>query len=234
MIHLSATGAAYGIVRGRPTWFNPMTAIIFLTSGIYGGLSFVIMIIAITARVMQREIIKRSLLDELAQMAGGTLVVCGIVRVLDLASNYFGYRPFFGESVALLHQETPYSLSLTMGEFLFGMIIPIIIFLNRNLRWRYRNLVLAGLSATIGVLVCRWDTTLSGLVAAVSYSPSNPTVQFFPYSPTWVEWAAVAGVLAYAGLAYTLAVRFLPIFETEEEDGESEAHLAESVPAGAS
>lgn len=230
LVHLSATGAAYGIIRGRPTWFNPMVAIIFLTSGIYGGISFLILAITITMRVLQREIIKRTLLDDLARTAGGVLVVCGVVRVMDLATNHFSYKPFFGESISLLYHATPYSLSLTLGEFLFGMIIPITIYLNPNLRWRHRNLVLAGLSATIGVILCRWNTTLSGLVATVSYSPSNPAVELFSYSPTWVEWAGVAGVLAYAALVYTLAVRFLPIFEPEAEDVE---HLPESVPAAA-
>jgi Ni/Fe-hydrogenase subunit HybB-like protein len=116
---------------------------------------------------------------------------------------------------------------LTLGEFLLGMVVPLAIYLNPNLRRRHRNLVTAGLSATVGVLLYRWNTTLSGLVATVSYSPSNPVIEFFSYSPTWVEWAAVAGVLAYAGLAYTLAVRFLPIFE-------SEGHTTEPAPASTS
>lgn len=233
LIHLAATGATYGILRGRPVWFDPAMPLIFLTSGIFAGLSFTIMVIVVTSRIMRRELVKRRLLNELARITGWVIVVCGIVRVTDLAANYyFSYRPFLGESTHLLYEMTPYSLSLTLGEFLFGMVVPLIIFFNPNLRWRHRNLVVAGLSTTIGLLLCRWHTTLSGLVATVSYSPSNPMVQFFSYSPTWVEWAAVAGVLAYAGLAYTLAVRFLPIFESHEAEGEE--HLTEAAPAVAS
>ncbi|OQY21007.1 MAG: hypothetical protein B6I35_09335 [Anaerolineaceae bacterium 4572_32.2] len=218
LIHLAATGATYGILRGRPVWFDPAMPLIFLVSGIFAGLSFTIMVIVVTSRIMRRELVKRRLLNELGKITGWVIVVCGIVRVIDMAANYyFSYKPFLGESTNLLYEMTPYSLSLTLGEFLFGLVIPLIIFFNPDLRWRHRNLVVAGLSTTAGLLLCRWNTTLSGLVATVSYSPSNPGVQFFPYSPTWVEWAAVAGVLAYAGLAYTLAVRFLPIFEVEAE-----------------
>ena len=71
------------------------------------------------------------------------------------------------------------------------------------------------------------------MVATLSYSPSNPTIQFFAYTPTWVEWAGVAGVLAYAGLAYTLAVRFLPIFETEEADTVEGSPESATVPVTA-
>jgi Ni/Fe-hydrogenase subunit HybB-like protein len=230
IIHLAATGAAYGIVRGRVVWFNTAMAIVFLTSGIYAGLSFTILVIVVTSRVMQRELVKRSLLDELVRITGWTIVACGVVRTLSSASNYFSYRPFLGESINVLYTSTPYSLALTLGEFLFGMVIPISIYLNPSVRYRHRNLVIAGLSTTAGLLLCRWDTTLSGLVATLSYSPSNPAVEFFSYSPTWVEWAGVAGVLAYAALVYTLAVRFLPIFETEAESGE---HTPQSAPATA-
>jgi Ni/Fe-hydrogenase subunit HybB-like protein len=233
LIHLSATGAVYGILRGRPPWFDPMMPVIFLTSGIFAGLSFTIMLIVITSRIMGQELVERRLLNELGKITGWVILVCGIIRVTDLAANYyFSYKPFLGESTNLLYEMTPYSLSLTLGEFVFGLIIPLIIFFNPDLRWRHRNLVVAGLSTTAGLLLCRWNTTLSGLVATVSYSPSNPGVQFFPYSPTWVEWAAVAGVLAYAGLAYTLAVRFLPIFEPYEET-ETVGHSTESVPTAA-
>jgi Ni/Fe-hydrogenase subunit HybB-like protein len=71
------------------------------------------------------------------------------------------------------------------------------------------------------------------LVATLSYSPSNPTVQLFEYSPTWVEWAGVAGVLAYAALAYTLAVRFLPIFEEEETETVEESPESATMPVAA-
>jgi Ni/Fe-hydrogenase subunit HybB-like protein len=217
IIHLAATGAAYGIVRGRPVWFEPAMSLIFLTSGIFGGLSVTILAIVVTSRVMNRELIKRDILDELARITGWVIVGCGIVRLLNLAtSQFFSYRPFLGESANVLYSLSPYGLALTLGEFLFGMIIPLSIYFNPNLRNRHRNLVLAALSSITGLLLCRWDTTLSGLTATVSYSPSNPAVQFFSYSPSWVEWITVAGVLAYAALGYTLAVRFLPIFEPAE------------------
>ncbi len=227
LIHLASTGATYGILRGRPVWYDPAMPIIFLVSGIYAGISFAIMVIVVTSRVMERELIKRSLLVELAQLAGWVIVVCGVIRIIDLAANYyFSYKPYLGESINVLYTMTPYSLALTLGEFMIGLVLPLVIFFNPNLRWRYRNLILAGLAATTGLLLSRWNTTLTGLVASVSYSPTDHSVDFFSYSPTWVEWAAVAGVLAYAGLAYTLAVRFLPIFK---EDGEAEEEAVEGA-----
>jgi Ni/Fe-hydrogenase subunit HybB-like protein len=221
IIHLAATGAAYGIVRGRPLWFEPAMSIVFLTTGIFGGLSVLILVIVTTSRAMKRELISHDLLDELARITGWTIVGCGIIRLINLAtSQFFAYRPFLGESTNLLYRMTPYGLAITLGEFLFGMIIPLSIYFNPNLRNRYRNLILAASSSVIGLLLCRWDSTLSGLTATVSYSPSNPVIQYFSYSPSWVEWVTVAGVLAYAALGYTLAVRFLPIFASHPAEPE--------------
>ncbi|MBN1178705.1 MAG: polysulfide reductase NrfD [Anaerolineae bacterium] len=223
IIHLSATGATYGILRGRPVWFDPAMPVIFLVSGIFAGISFLIMVIVVTSWVMRRRLVDPNLLDQLARIAGWVGVTCGIIRVIDLSANhYFSYKPFLGESINLLYNMTPYSLALTLGEFAFGLIIPLAIFFNPTVRVRFRNLVLAGVGATTGLLLCRWNVTLTGLVATVSYSPSAPSINFFSYFPTWVEWAAVAGVLAYAGMVYTLAVRFLPIFGAEGEEEETE------------
>jgi Ni/Fe-hydrogenase subunit HybB-like protein len=75
--------------------------------------------------------------------------------------------------------------------------------------------VTAGILATLGLFLNRWDTTLTGLVATVSYSPSNPDIILTPYFPALAEWLVALGIAAYAALVYTLAARFLPIFENE-------------------
>jgi Ni/Fe-hydrogenase subunit HybB-like protein len=46
------------------------------------------------------------------------------------------------------------------------------------------------------------------------------------YAPTWVEWATAGGILGYWLMAFSLGVKYLPIFRQnpEAEDGHAVAH----------
>jgi Ni/Fe-hydrogenase subunit HybB-like protein len=72
--------------------------------------------------------------------------------------------------------------------------------------------MLGGALATFGLLVNRWNTTLSGLVTSVFYSPSRPEIIFSNYFPSGVEWLIALGIVAFCLLLYSLGIRLLPIF----------------------
>ena len=64
-----------------------------------------------------------------------------------------------------------------------------------------------------GVVINRWNITLSGLVAPPEWSPgvlgNVIVVSYFP-SPT--EIAVALGIWAYALLGFTLGVKYLEIY----------------------
>lgn len=72
-----------------------------------------------------------------------------------------------------------------------------------------------------GVVVNRWNVTLSGLVAPPDWSPGvMGGVVAASYTPTLTELAIAAGILAAgilaAGLlAFSLGARYLPLFRPE-------------------
>ena len=53
------------------------------------------------------------------------------------------------------------------------------------------------------------------------------------YTPTWVEWATAGGVLGYWLMAFTLGVRFLPIFKPEEAEPAQVETAVRHAPASA-
>ncbi len=73
-----------------------------------------------------------------------------------------------------------------------------------------------------GVVVNRWNVTLSGLVAPPHWSPEvlgNAIAAV--YTPSWTEIAVSIGVVGYATLAFTLGARYLPLFpKTAEGSGD--------------
>ncbi len=229
----SAPGAVFSVVKASPVWFKPNTPLIFITTAIFAGLAFTLMIVVLTERVTKKFFINRETLIGVARIAALVAITGLFIRLWDVAATtYYSPLTFLEEQVALLHTQTPYTLALVIGEIILGSIVPIVILLNPNLNRRRRNLILAGLLAALGLFLNRWDTTLSGLVTFVTYSPSNPEIVLAPYFPALAEWLIAFGVVGYASLVYTLAVRFLPIFASCEET-ETLEHPPEPAPATA-
>jgi Ni/Fe-hydrogenase subunit HybB-like protein len=105
-------------------------------------------------------------------------------------------------------------LTFWWWEIVLGLVAPAVILLMERLR-RDDRAVLVGLGLLVfGVIVNRWNTTLSGLIAPPTWSPGVlGSVVTAAYAPTWVEVAVSAGIIGYAWLAFTLAVRYLRIYE---------------------
>ena len=69
-----------------------------------------------------------------------------------------------------------------------------------------------------GVTVNRWNVTLSGLVAPPQWSPGVVgRILSASYLPSWNEIIVSLGIIAYALLAFSIGVRYLPIFPKEDQ-----------------
>jgi molybdopterin-containing oxidoreductase family membrane subunit len=120
--------------------------------------------------------------------------------------------------MSMLSEFTPYGFGFWVGEIILGIIIPAVLFLVPRFNRNPLNLVLGSGLAALGIVINRWNVTVSGLVVPLSYSPGT-AVQLEPgtYSPTIVEWGVVAGVIGYALLIFTLGVLLLPLFKRQEQ-----------------
>ena len=215
LTHQGAAGATFGVVKARAVWYRPTLPVIFASTAIFAGLGFVLMLVAATERVtsMRRRLVDRQVLVKVARIAGFAGIAVLVIRMWELLFiHYYSPQLYFVQQISVLNAQTPYSLGVFVGELVLGTLVPVIIFLSPQAPTRARNLVLGGLLSTIGLLINRWDTTLSGLVTSVSYSPTNPEVAFNSYFPSTAEWLIGLGILAFCVLAYSLGVRILPIF----------------------
>jgi Ni/Fe-hydrogenase subunit HybB-like protein len=95
-----------------------------------------------------------------------------------------------------------------------GLVVPAFLFLSPRFRLRPLALFVGSALATAGIVIHRWNVTVSGLVVPQAYSPGSliaTTAQ--AYSPSLAEWGIALGVIGYALLMFTLGVRFLPLFD---------------------
>ena len=98
-------------------------------------------------------------------------------------------------------------------EVLLGGLAPAMILLLPNLCKR-KNLVMLALGLiVIGVVINRWNTTLSGLIAPPDWSPGVlGNIVAVSYFPSMVEIGVAIGIVSYAWLGFTLGVRYLEIY----------------------
>jgi molybdopterin-containing oxidoreductase family membrane subunit len=126
---------------------------------------------------------------------------------------YYGRTAAQDEALHMIQQATPYNFTFWVVEIGLGTVIPAILFLSKRFRKHPPLLWLGGVLAAFGIVMNRWNVTLSGLFVPLDYSPG---VLYRPdegwYFPNFVEWAVAAGVLGYALLAFTLGARYLPLF----------------------
>lgn len=219
LLHQSSLGATYGIVAARPLWYNPAMPVLFILSAAGGGLSAALFVTLLVSRLRGEYVVKREVLRDVATIAGAALSFYLYLKLWNwLAQNYYSSLPARTSGLEILFQTSPYGATFWWIEVLLGSLVPIIIFFTPRLRRSDWMLMLGAALAITGVVMLRWNTTISGLVVPLDWSPG--TAYLFPrlaYTPNLIEIGAFAGIVSYALLGLTLGIYFLPIYPTEEE-----------------
>ena len=217
LLHQSSLGATYGVLVARPIWFKPSLPVMFILSAVAAGAAFTLGLTVLYENLVRHRKIDSTLRKQIASFAGLMMMAYLYLKVWDfLATSYYSHLPARAESFDLLSRTTPYNTTFWLLEVVAGALIPAIILLVP--RWRQQDmwvLLAAGL-AVIGIIINRWNVTLSGLIVPLDWSPG--TAELFPvnaYVPNLVEWGTALGILGYALLMFTLGLRFLPMFPDE-------------------
>jgi menaquinone reductase, integral membrane subunit len=218
-LHQSSLGAAYGVLKARPFWYKPEMSVLFMLSAIVGGVSLTLFASMLASRLTNKARINDGLIERLSHFVGWALVAYFYWRFWDTLSMTYTYEPGRTEGLHLL-TSGPLAFNFWMGEILLGIVVPMILLLNRKTRMNRFWRMAALLMVVGGVVAYRWDINLSGALIVLSYLPGQPTVSYASYTPSLVEWATGLGVIAYGFLAFSLGVRYLRVVDhryTEEE-----------------
>ena len=234
LLHQSSLGATYGIIKARPVWYKPTMPLMFIAQAIATSPLLTVALALIVSKLRGRELIRKELLWKVATFSGFALLVYLYMRFWDYLAMDYSYLPGRAESMELLTGGL-LAPNFWIGEIFLGGLIPLLILFNDKLRKQDGALVMAGLLMALALIVNRWDTNMTGLLIPAAYSASVMPRVDIRYAPTWIEWATAGGVLGYWLMAFTLAVRYLPIFppagssdqrETEADKVEMASHPA--------
>jgi molybdopterin-containing oxidoreductase family membrane subunit len=191
--------------------------IMFIVSAVAVGPAVTMAAALILEWITRKRTVPHDLLRTIARFSGLGLLVYTYVKLWDLAAvTYYGRTPGSTSAFSLLSQYTPYNFGFWIGEIGLGIVVPVLMFLVPRFSRNPANLVLGGLLAALGVVINRWNVTVSGLVVPLTYSP-GAGVQLEPgsYAPSLTEWGVVVGVVGFALLAFTLGAWLLPLFKSQ-------------------
>lgn len=219
LLHQSSLGATYGVLVARPVWFKPSLPVMFILSAVGAGATLTLGLTIIYENLVQKRQIDNRLRNSIALFAGLTTMAYLYLKMWDyLATTYYSHLPSRAEDLDLLGRVTPYASSFWIVEIFVGALVPAVILLTPRLRIHDTWILAAMILSIIGIVVNRWNVTLSGLIVPLDWSPGVAEVfAVNSYTPSWIEWGVGVGVIAYGLMAITLGLRFLPLFPDDSE-----------------
>ncbi len=214
LLHQSSLGATYGVLTGREIWYKPSMPVMFIMSAVAAGTALTLFLTLVAGKFTHKDLISDELKWRIARFSGYAMLAYLYLKLWDwAATSYYSHTPGTADAFLRLQLTTPYTRTFWFVEVFLGAIIPAFIFLYPPLRRNDRALILGLGLAVVGLVVNRWNVTLSGLVVPPSWSPGIlGNIIVLSYSPSLVEVAVSVGIAGYALLAFTLGVRHLPLF----------------------
>lgn len=214
LLHQSSLGATYGILTARPVWYSPSAPVLFILSAVAAGAALTLLVTIFTGKLLNKQMAPDNIINGVARLVGFACLAYLYLKLWSwAATSYYSRVPDRALGVEILDANTPYNFTFWFGEVIFGALVPAVIMLWGRMR-RNRNLLMLGaFMIIVGLVINRWNVTLSGFVIPLDWSPGVRDV--FPlntYSPALVEWGVAIGIVAYSWLAFTLGVRFLNIY----------------------
>ena len=210
-LHQSSLGATYGVIKARPFWFKPEMSVLFMLSAIVGGISLTLFASMLASRLTNKAKVNDALIERVAQFVGYLLIGYFYFRAWDALSMTYAYDPGRSEGLNLI-TKGPLAFNFWIVEMLLGMVVPMILLLNRQTRlnrfWRMIALFLVA----AGVVAFRWDTNITGFLVVMPYIPGQ-AIAYTSYRPSLVEIMTGAAIIAYGLTAFSLGVKYLRVVD---------------------
>jgi len=213
----------------RPGWNSTIYGPYFVVGAIYSGGAAVLVAMWALRRAMHLE----DYIQAVHFRKLGKLLLASTLVYL-----YFNINEYLTVGYKLEGFERDLVESLFIGRYakmfwsvqLLGVIIPIAILMifllvKRLKRFSVGAVGISSLFIVIGAWVKRFLIVVPTLETPFLPAQRIPA-EWTHYSPTWIEWAIVAGALAGFLLGYSLVAKFFPIvsiWETREHEQAVEA-----------
>ena len=215
-LHQSSLGGLL-LIQGNslhPLWWTPILPFLFFVSAIVVGLGMVILESSLSSRAFHRGL-EIDLLSELAKYIPYGLGIYLLLKFGDLA--YFGDLKYLFSSGGMS--------ALFWLEIIVGAIVPIVLFTQAKIRNNANGLLIGSIFVVLGLMINRFNVSWFA-VEHIRNLPLAPTFMTqTSYFPSFMEVSVSVGIVAAGVFVFTMAAKYLPLFE-----GEAETAVYEPIP----
>jgi molybdopterin-containing oxidoreductase family membrane subunit len=220
LVHMG-TGAIFGFIAARETWFTPLRPPEFLAAALTSGLALLIVVVLLTLKFSGRDVRKETI-TSLGRMLSLFIIILLVLITVDKLTHL--YAP---------HREA--TLFMLTGHFSWifwgfqigmGAIIPLLILFNPRLNKTILGVALAGVSVVIGVFFERYYLVIPGAAYPMPLYPGKiegvwGAVGSFSITPA--EMMLSVGTVAMVVFLFVLGLKFLDILPVGQ-NGETAKH----------
>ena len=208
----STLGFVFGLQIGRPGWFSALQAPAFVVLAGVSGIGILIVLAAIVRHVCdERESLNEYVFSWLGRF----------LAVLTIAYLYFVVTELLTATYAGSSREGDVTDAMLTGRYawifwgsmtLFVLSLAGLVAQMLTKRWSIGVLVAIGLAVNLAAVGKRFLIVV----------PSQTHGMLLPYetgsyTPTWVEYGVIIGLLAMGAAAIAIFMKLIPIVELPEE-----------------
>lgn len=196
----------FSLLGARPALNAPYIGAYFLTMAIVTGIASIVVVAMILSKIYDwEEIISKEIIVEL-----GSYLKVGIPLVLYFIFNQHFTAQYVGKSVTLVASNMLLYGSyapIFWGMIVVGFLLPeFILFIPYT---KKGDVLIASVLSTLGL----WVNCVLIVVPALTF-PNIP-FNWGSYTPSWVEWSVLAGIMALGVILYAVLIKLIPIVELD-------------------
>lgn len=199
-LHQSSLGTLYVIAPDKlhPLWYSGLLPLFFFISAIAGGLAMVIFESYLSARAHGKQL-EFSILVKLSRVIVVVLSLWLVMRFQELSANNALKYVFDGSRESIFF----------LAEVVLGAMLPIVLLLIPKIRENMAGLFLSSVLVLLGFVTNRLNVSVTGMTRSAGVE----------YVPSWMELAVTASIVGAGFVLFSLASKYLPVFQTHEETG---------------
>uniref|UniRef100_C6E822 Polysulphide reductase NrfD n=1 Tax=Geobacter sp. (strain M21) TaxID=443144 RepID=C6E822_GEOSM len=195
-LHQSSLGTFFLIAVDKlhSLWYNPLLPLLFWVSAMCAGISIIIVEATMSHKWMGQPD-ESELLETLAKILPWVITAYLTLKLFSLFALTEG--PLF---------DRPGLVVMFAIEMLGGVIAPLVMLMNGNVRENNRLRATAAWLVIAGVIVNRFNVSMFGMEAPGTF-----------YYPSFIESVVTIGIIAAHILFFVLIAKYFPIFEHHPE-----------------
>ena len=231
LVHMG-TGAIFGFIAARETWFSPVKPFEFLSAALTSGLALLIVAVTLTLRFSGRRV-SREMISSLGRMLAAFIIILLVLVFMDKLTHY--YAPARDAVTFMLAGQ--FSWIFWVFQIGMGAVVPLVILFNPRVNKTVRWVTVASASVVIGVFFERFYLVVPGLAYPLHYYPGKiegvwGVTGSFPITP--VETVMFVGIVSLLGLIFVLGLKYLELLPSVESSEAGEvSEEVETVEAEA-